>query len=143
MHRATARCLVRSRALINFPPASSPHSEPSMMSHGIEYPVLFGQFGSASQAVSLPGFLWKFTLSWPNSGQLHLVFKEEFLNMCLKETDLVSDQIKYSIWSKILWTTAAISLISLRRTNSYEVLLLRSWAFLLHLTQIFRLLTSF
>jgi len=35
-------------------PAPSP--EPSMMARGIEYPVLFGQFGSASQAVSPSGF---------------------------------------------------------------------------------------
>ena len=31
---------------------------------------LFGQFGLASPSVSPPGFWWKLTLSWPNSGQL-------------------------------------------------------------------------
>jgi len=36
--------------------ASSPDSEQSMMAHGIEYSVLFGQFGSAHPAVSPPGF---------------------------------------------------------------------------------------
>lgn len=29
--------------------------------------------------------------------KLHLIFKEEFLNMHPKKTDLVSDQTKYSI----------------------------------------------
>jgi len=30
--------------------------EPSMMAHGIKYPVLFGQVGSAHPAASNPGF---------------------------------------------------------------------------------------
>ena len=42
---------------------SSPQPEPSMMAHGMEYPVLFGQVGSACLAVSPPGFWWKLTLS--------------------------------------------------------------------------------
>jgi len=34
----------------------APPLEPSMRAHGMEYPVLFGQFGSACGAVSPPGF---------------------------------------------------------------------------------------
>ena len=30
-----------------------------MVEHGVKYPVLFGQFGSAQLAVSPPGFWWK------------------------------------------------------------------------------------
>ena len=45
-----------------------PPPKPSMMAHGMEYPALFGQVGSARLAVSLPGFQWKLTLSWPNPG---------------------------------------------------------------------------
>ena len=33
-----------------------PPLEPSMKAHGMEYPVLFGQVGSARPAVLLPGF---------------------------------------------------------------------------------------
>jgi len=33
-----------------------PQPEPSMLSHGIEYPALFGQVGSARLAVFPPGF---------------------------------------------------------------------------------------
>jgi len=36
-----------------------------MMADGIDHPVLFVQFDSASLAVSLPGFWWKLALSWP------------------------------------------------------------------------------
>jgi len=32
-----------------------PPSEPSMTAHGMEYPALFGQVGSAHPAVPLPG----------------------------------------------------------------------------------------
>jgi len=35
-----------------FPLPSSPALEPSMMAHGNGYPILFGQFGSASLVVS-------------------------------------------------------------------------------------------
>jgi len=42
-----------------FPPPSSPQPEPGMAAHGMEYPVLFGQVGSARPAVSPPGFLVK------------------------------------------------------------------------------------
>jgi len=38
------------------PQGHLPHSEPSMTAHGMEYPVLSGQFGSARLAVSPPGF---------------------------------------------------------------------------------------
>jgi len=38
------------------PPPSSPPPEPSMTAHGMEYPALFGQVGSARPAVSPPGF---------------------------------------------------------------------------------------
>jgi len=38
------------------PPYQLPPLEPSMMAHGIEYPVLFGQVGSVNPAVPLPGF---------------------------------------------------------------------------------------
>jgi len=48
---------VRSRAASEFLPPSSPAPEPSMAAHGMEYPALFGQVGSARQAVPLPGFL--------------------------------------------------------------------------------------
>jgi len=50
---ATAPC---SRAASEFLPPSSPPPEPSMTAHGMEYPALFGQVGSASPAVPLPGF---------------------------------------------------------------------------------------
>ena len=36
-----------SRAASEFPPPSSPPLEPSMTAHGMEYPALFGQVGSA------------------------------------------------------------------------------------------------
>jgi len=45
-----------------------PPREPSMMAHGMEYPALFGQVGSARPVVPLPGFRWKLTRSWPNPG---------------------------------------------------------------------------
>jgi len=44
-----------SRAASEFLPPSSPPPERSMMAHGMEYPVLFGQVGSALPAVPLPG----------------------------------------------------------------------------------------
>jgi len=44
-----------SRAVSEFPPPSSPPPETSMTAHGMEYPVLFGQVGSARLAVPLPG----------------------------------------------------------------------------------------
>jgi len=44
-----------SRAVSEFPPPSSPPPEPSMAAHGMEYPALFGQVGSARPAVPLPG----------------------------------------------------------------------------------------
>jgi len=47
---------VRSRAVSEFPPPRSPPPEPSMTAHGMEYPAVFGQIGSALPAVSLPGF---------------------------------------------------------------------------------------
>jgi len=37
-------------------PPAPPPPEPSMMAHGMEYPALFGQVGSARPAVPLPGF---------------------------------------------------------------------------------------
>jgi len=46
----------RSRAATDLPPLSSPQLEPSMTAYGMEYPVLFGQVGSASPAMFLPGF---------------------------------------------------------------------------------------
>jgi len=57
-HRATLpdrTAIVRSRAASEFPPPSSPPPEPGMMAHGMEYPALFGQVGSAHPAVPLPG----------------------------------------------------------------------------------------
>jgi len=45
-----------SRAASEFPPPRSPLPEPSMTAHGMEYPALFGQVGSACPAVPLPGF---------------------------------------------------------------------------------------
>jgi len=47
---------VSSRVASKFPPPSSPPPEPSMMALCMEYPVLFGQVGSAHPALSLPGF---------------------------------------------------------------------------------------
>jgi len=44
------------RAASEFPLPSSPPPERSMMAHGMEYPALFGQVGSARLAVPLPGF---------------------------------------------------------------------------------------
>jgi len=38
------------------PPGQLPQPEPSMAAHGMEYPVLFSQFGSARPALSPPGF---------------------------------------------------------------------------------------
>jgi len=38
------------------PPKPAPQPEPGMTAHGIEYPVLFGQFGSACLAVFPPSF---------------------------------------------------------------------------------------
>jgi len=58
-----------SQAASEFPPPSSPPPEPSITAHGMEYPALFGQVGSAHLAVPLPGFWSKLTLSWPNPGQ--------------------------------------------------------------------------
>jgi len=57
-HKATltAHCHVPSRAVTAFPPPRSPQPEPSMAAHGVEYPVLFAQVGSARLAVSPPGF---------------------------------------------------------------------------------------
>jgi len=46
----------RSRAASELPPPSSPSPEPSMTVQGTEYPVLFGQAGSAHSAVPLSGF---------------------------------------------------------------------------------------
>jgi len=46
----------RSQAAREFPPPRSPPPEPSMAAHGMEYPALFGQVGSARLAVCLPGF---------------------------------------------------------------------------------------
>jgi len=54
-HRA-APAAEHSRAASEFPPPSSPPTEPSMMACGMEYPALFGQVGSARPAVPLPGF---------------------------------------------------------------------------------------
>jgi len=45
-----------SRAASDFPPCRPPPPEPSMAAHGMEYPALFGQVGSAHAAVPLPGF---------------------------------------------------------------------------------------
>jgi len=39
----------------DFPPPSSPQPDPSMTAHGMEYPALFGQVGSARPAVFPPG----------------------------------------------------------------------------------------
>jgi len=46
----------RSRAASEFPSPLFPPLEPSVMAHGMEYPALFGQVGSAHLAVPLPGF---------------------------------------------------------------------------------------
>jgi len=46
---------VLSRAASEFPPPSSHPLEPSMTAHGMEYPALFGQVGSAPPAMPLPG----------------------------------------------------------------------------------------
>jgi len=75
MHRTSlsppsAQCPVCSPVVINLPPGQLVHSAPNMMSHSIEYPVLFGHVGSAIPAVSRPGFLWKLTLSQPNPGHI-------------------------------------------------------------------------
>ena len=59
---------VSSWASSEFSPPRSPPPEPSMTSHGMEYPALFGQVVSAHPGVPLPGFWWKLTLSWPNPG---------------------------------------------------------------------------
>ena len=74
MHRATlnTRCPAHFQAATALSPGQLPHPEPSMMVHGIEYPVLFG---SACLVVSPPGFWWKLTLSWLNPGQTH-IFKQ-------------------------------------------------------------------
>ena len=58
-----------SRTSTDFPPRSSPPPEHSMTAHGTEYPVLFGQVGSARLSVFPPGSWWKLTLSWPDPGQ--------------------------------------------------------------------------
>ena len=50
-------------------PTPLPPPEPSMMAHGMEYPALFGQVGSARPAVPLPGFWWKLTPSCLLHGQ--------------------------------------------------------------------------
>ena len=73
MHRAalTAQGPSRSWAVINSPPLCPSQllpPEPSMVAHGIEYSVLFGQAGSARPTVSPPGYWWKLSLSWPNPG---------------------------------------------------------------------------
>jgi len=54
MNRATPRAVLPdqtvappSQAASEFPQPSSPPPEPSMMAHGMEYPALFGQVGSA------------------------------------------------------------------------------------------------
>jgi len=55
--RATlTACRPCCRAASEFPSARSSPPEPSMTVHGMEYPALFGQVGSARLAVSLPGF---------------------------------------------------------------------------------------
>jgi len=47
---------VPSRAAREFPPRPrSPPPEPSMTAHGMEYPALFAQVGSARPTVPLPG----------------------------------------------------------------------------------------
>jgi len=47
--------LCPSRAASELPPPSSPPPEPSMTAHGMEYPALFGQVGSARLVVPLAG----------------------------------------------------------------------------------------
>ena len=42
-------------------PRRAPQTESSKTTHGMEYPVLFGQFGWARPAVSPPGSWWKLT----------------------------------------------------------------------------------
>jgi len=49
------RCALLSHGSV--PAAPPPPLEPSMMAHGMEYPALFCQVGSAHPAVPLPGFL--------------------------------------------------------------------------------------
>ena len=44
-----------SRAVTAFPLPCSSQPEPSMTAHGMEYPVLFGQVGSARPTVFPPG----------------------------------------------------------------------------------------
>ena len=64
-------------------PPAPPPSEPSMMAHGLEYPDLFGQVGSAHPAVPLPGVRWKLILSWPNPGQFCTSVKSNSLRCFL------------------------------------------------------------
>jgi len=47
-------CTLLSSESVPSTPLTPP--EPSMTAHGMEYPALFGQVGSAPPAVSLPGF---------------------------------------------------------------------------------------
>ena len=63
----TTWCPAHSQAKTNLPPPAPPLST----KHDTTWyriPLLFGQFESASLAMSPPGFLWKLILSWPNPG---------------------------------------------------------------------------
>jgi len=53
-HRLPPTCARQPQESSRHP--ASPQPEPSMIAHGMEYPALFGQVGSACPAVSLPGF---------------------------------------------------------------------------------------
>jgi len=53
-HRPLLPCAPKPRVSSHH--AAPPSPEPSMTAHGMEYPALFGQLGSACPAVSLPGF---------------------------------------------------------------------------------------
>jgi len=55
MRKHSTNCTTQ-RATLSQATAHLPPPEPSMMTHGMEYPALFGQVGSARPAVLLPGF---------------------------------------------------------------------------------------
>jgi len=55
MHWSTlnVQCPTRSWAAIHFPPRQLPHSEPSIKSHGIKYPVCLASSGQPSRQCPL------------------------------------------------------------------------------------------
>ena len=73
-----------------------PQPEPSMTAHGMEYPALFGQVGSARPAVFPPGFCWKLTLSWQNPGHYSIP-----LRLCIRRIRIIESWNCYS-WERPL-----------------------------------------